>query len=145
MIDAAQAVTDSIVATLKATAAVTAIVGQRVYSERAPQNAVFPYITLGDPQTLSFSNKDDGGTSTFIDVHGWVRSGDRHPFSGVQFMRNGLALRAAIVAALDQTRPTITDYFVQQIWVTDLRMLRDPDGETAHCIVTVQADLTPDP
>lgn len=141
MIDAAQAVTDSIVATLKATAAVTAIVGQRVYSERAPQGAAFPYITLGDPQTLSFSNKDDEGSSTFIDVHGWVRASA----TDASFMRRGLTLRAAIVAALDQTRPTIADYFVQQIWVTDTRILRDPDGTTAHVIVTVQADLTPDP
>jgi hypothetical protein len=119
-----------IVAALKANAAVKAMVKDRVY-DRVPRdrngdpNVPFPYITLGDTQTLPDLAECTDAAETFFAIHIWSRK-----VGSVEAKQ----LSAAVGAVLhDAALPA-----VQSILLQESRIIPDPDGLTSHGILTFQ-------
>lgn len=120
---------------LRLKAQVAAVSG-RVY-DRAPDNVVFPYIEIGDIQTV-----DDGAdcldsTEIFVTLHVWSRASNARVECST--------LNAACRAALHKWRPDLTaaGYRVVEHMHQDTRTLDDPDGITAHGVLTFRALIDP--
>jgi len=118
----------AIVATLKADAAVMALVAGRIY-DGVPANAVMPYVSLGTFQLLPDGGDCLDGGEAIIQLDGWAIG----PAS-VEVKRLG----AAIAHALDKAALNLAldGQHLVEIVATETQYLRDPDGITAHAVVT---------
>lgn len=129
MSDPSFALQVGIVATLKATSAVTALVVDRIYDE-VPRNPEFPYVTLGDMQVLPDKADCIDGTEISVQVDVWSRT---------QGFKEAKQIGAAIVAALDDQLIPATGYTVVVFEIENINYLRDPDGKTRHGALTFHA------
>lgn len=96
--------------------------------DNPPEKPVFPYITIGDEQTLDDGNSCSNGWEIFTDVHIWSR-----PEKGSK--KEVKDLRAQVFQAV----LTITEAGGQKFVAVSLdssRVLRDPDGLTEHAVLT---------
>lgn len=131
MSDPSAAMQKAVVARLKAVAAVTALIGQRTY-DYVPQDAVFPYVSIGGFQSVDDSAECIDGVEIFIELHVWSRATGSVECKTVA---------SAVRAALHEHSPTLDDPFaaVGNIEHRDTRYLRDPDGKTTHGILNFRA------
>ncbi len=116
----------AIVARLKNTAAVAALVGQKIY-DPVPPSATFPYVSLGPDDLVS----DDADCITGFEITVQIDAWSRQPgFKEVKQIS-------------DAVRESLHDYdftlsvnaavlFVHRI----TRNMRDPDGLTNHAAMT---------
>lgn len=114
---------------LLADAGVTALVGNRIY-DRVPQNTQFPYISIGEFQTVDDGAECVDGVEVFADLHVWSRSAGQ-----VQAKQIASAIRRVIH---DQAFP-VAGFNLVDIRHRDTRFLQDPDGETTHGVITFRA------
>lgn len=121
----------AIVAALKGSAAVTALIGNRVYNP-VPADAAFPYVTVGDDIAVEdHAECLDGSVEVTSAIHVWSRD-DGKP--------EAKAISGAIVAALNgQDLLLGDDYRLVLIEHQSSRHLDDPDGITSHSVVTFRA------
>lgn len=112
----------------------TAVAGGRIY-DRVPENATFPYVTIGDDQVLDDGNSCDDGWEVFADVHVWSR-----PDSGSKAEVKDLA--ASVGSRLAATL-TVTGFTVIIAALESSRTFRDPDGLTEHSVLTFRYVLQP--
>ena len=63
----------AIFAALGANAALTSVVGTRIF-DHAPANAAFPYITFGRTSVYDWSTGTESGTEQLITLHAWSKS-----------------------------------------------------------------------
>lgn len=118
----------AIVSKLKNDAGVQAVVGQRIYDE-VPSNPTFPYISLGDPQVLPDDADCIDGTEIFWQIDGWARD-PTFPMPK--------KIAKAITAALHNQDITVSGYTVVVCELNTTNYLRDPDGITRHCAVSIR-------
>jgi hypothetical protein len=123
---------DVILRLLEESAAVQAIVGDRIY-DGVPDNAVFPYISFGP----SDYNPDDadciGGREETIQLDCWSRDdGRKWPCK---------QLVDAVKSAVHEKDAEMTSGALVQMRVTLARVLDDPDRITAHGVVQVTATI----
>lgn len=136
MIDATLPVQAALVALLRGAAAVTALVGDRIY-DVAPEEAAYPFISFGPRQALPFGNVRYDGCEVFVQLDLWSRK-DRASIEGALLM-------AAVVAAIDRKTPAIAGWLLASLRVRGGLMQMDPDGVSAHGIVTARAVMMPSP
>lgn len=129
------AVQASIVATLKADAAVLALVPAANIFDRVGRPEVFPCVLLGDDQVIGTEAEVGPSASRtarqgalVVTLHVWERSG-------------GLAGAKAIGAAVEDALHGPLTPYVGQIGDRDLsfqgaRYMRDPDGISGHGVLT---------
>lgn len=128
---AALAVQKAIRERLVGTAAVTALVPAANILDRNSRPAPDPSIIIGEDQEV-----DEGQSiardvvRVFSTLHVWKREPG---LTGVKAIAG--AVRAALMQA---NRITATGYHVADCYVSGSRFLRDPDGETAHGVITVE-------
>ena len=119
----------AIVARLKANAAVSALIGQRVY-DAVPDNPAFPYVSFGPADELSDDVDCVDGFEITMQIDCWSRA-----VGFPEVKRISDTVRAALV----KTDLTIADnalvYFEHRI----TRVFRDPDGLTSHAAISFQA------
>jgi len=110
-----------------------AAVASRVY-DRAPQDVVFPFLQIGDIQTISDGADCLDATEVYVTLHVWSRA-----IGQVE----ARTLAAAARTALHEWLPTLTGYrcveHVHQGTIT----LDDPDGITSHGVLTFRALIDP--
>jgi|SRR5215207_3940024 len=123
----------AIVARLRADSAVTAIVGQRIY-DQPPTAPTFPYITLGSDQTIPDRADCYDGSEVTIQVDVWSR--------GVGFPESK-RIAEAVRASLNDAPLVLTGHTLVDLYETDTRSLRDPDGATSHAALTFRALTEP--
>lgn len=123
----------AIVAALKADPAVTALISGRVYDQVPPQ-AAFPYVTIGEDQTLPAWADCYDGADVILTLHAWSRA------VGYPEVKR---LAAAVSAALDGVEVTIETIRLVDISWTGSRFLRDPDGNTRHAVIGFRALTEP--
>lgn len=119
----------AVVTALKA----ASIAGGRVY-DRVPPNPTFPYVTVGDEVVV---DDGDGCAELFdvsIDIHVWSRVPGQ-----VEAKQIGEAVRVALTPAL-----VVSDYAVILHEFETSRVIRDPDGLTAHAVITFRWLLQPE-
>lgn len=123
----------AIVAALKADPVVNSIIAGRVY-DGVPTNAVKPYVSFGPFQQLPEHGACLDGGEAFIQLDGWA--------SGPATTQVK-ALGAAIAFALDEAELALDGQQLVELTIEQVQYLRDPDGITAHAIVTVHAFTEP--
>lgn len=124
----------AIVAALKASSAVKAVVGDpaRVY-DRVPDGAAFPYIAYGASQTLPDFTVCAGPAETFITLDGWSRGVGK-----VEAKQLADAICTALAAPL-----TVTGFRVVVQEIEDVNVRADPDGLTTRATVSLRFETTP--
>lgn len=117
-------------ARLVATMEVTALVPAANILDRNARPAPDPSIVLGEGQALEGDRIDRSDQRLVLTLHVWKEPG----------LTGAKAIAGTIRAALKSVNLTnLTGYHFGDCHVTDTRYLRDPDGETAHAVVTVEA------
>jgi hypothetical protein len=106
----------------------------RVY-DRAPANATFPYVTIGDDQTNEDGNACEDGWEVFTDVHVWSR-----PDSGSKVEAKNLI--AAVVPVLGSVL-AVAEFRVISGKLETARVFWDPDGITVHGVATFRYLIDP--
>ena len=119
----------AIVTRLKATAAVTAFVGNRVY-DSVPDNPVFPYITVGEGDETSDDADCIDGLEISLDIDVWSRG------SGFPEAKK---ISDEIRKALKTSELTIPTNALVYFRHRQTRFLRDPDGKTSHAVLQFEA------
>lgn len=134
MSDPSLALQGAIVTLLKAAAGVTSLVGQRIYDEPpAADGLVFPYITIGDGQTIGDDTEDCGdGSEVNLQIDAWSRA------VGYPEVKQ---IESAVRTAL-KTYPTLTGFTVSVVEFLQAQFLRDPDGKTRHAAMQFRYLIT---
>lgn len=109
------------------------LIGDRVY-DQPPTSPMFPYITLGEDQTIPDRASDYDGSDVTMTIHAWSR--------GIGFPEVK-RIMDAIRASLTTATLTLSGHRLVDMAMTDSRVLRDPDGLTNHGVQTWLARTEP--
>jgi len=110
------------------------VAGGRIYDE-APENATFPYVTMGECQVLPDKADCIDGAEIFPQIDVWSRA------TGYPETKT---IVSEVLAALDDNAALPVDgYLVVVFEFMEVRYLRDPDGITRHGAVTFHGLLQP--
>ncbi|MFT4129962.1 DUF3168 domain-containing protein [Labrys sp. (in: a-proteobacteria)] len=105
-------------------------VSGRVY-DRPPQAVVFPYIGLGESQTVDDSADCVDGVEVFLTLHVWSRAVGR-----VEAKRIASEVRSSLhEAELDLG----ANWHFHLIEHRSTTVMDDPDGVTSHAVITFRA------
>lgn len=110
-----------------------AITNGRIY-DGVPGNAAKPYVSFGPFQMLPEHGDCLDGGEVFMTLDGWAAGPDT-----VQVKQLG----AAIAADLDRAELELDGQRLIELAVEQIQYLRDPDGITAHAVITVHAWTEP--
>ena len=123
----------ALVAVLKADAGVNAIISGRIY-DAVPGGAVKPYLSFGPFQMLPEHGSCLDGGEAIVTLDGWASGPDT-----VQVKQLG----AAIAKALDRKTLELDGQRLIELAIEQTQYMRDPDGLTAHAVITVHAWTEP--
>ncbi|MEM1421829.1 MAG: DUF3168 domain-containing protein [Pseudomonadota bacterium] len=130
MQDSSLPVIASIIAALSAHADVTALVGDRIYSE-APDSASYPLILIDSVLSNPAIETQGGeGWELLVTLHVWSRS----PVGPVECHQ----VVAAVVDALHDTRPALSEGGVVMMRVISTRVSKRNDGETTQGVIRLR-------
>lgn len=140
MTEPSLALQDAIEARLRADADLIAAMGERarIYTEAAPTDTPFPYVVLGEDQVVDDSTECADSVEVFTTIHVWARNSADVGASRRQAKTIAGAIRRALKAAL-----AVEDFVVVSQDFETARHLTDPDGRSAHSIVTHRFLLDP--
>lgn len=116
----------AIVAALKGSAPVTALIGNRVY-DRVPSGAAFPYVSLGPVDELTEDADCVVGLDIDLQIDCWSRE-----IGTVEVKRVADAVRRT----LNDAALSLTDNGLVYIVHVQTRTITDPDGLTSHAVMT---------
>jgi len=124
------AVQKALRARLIATSAVTALVPIGNILDRNSRPAPDPSIVLGEDQLVDAGFVDRSPARVYSTLHLWMQEAG---LTGVK------SIAGAIRASVRSSRlGSVDGYAFGDCMVSQERYLRDPDGETAHGVVTVE-------
>jgi hypothetical protein len=126
---AALAVQKAIRDRLVSTDAVTALVPASAILDRNSRPAPDPSIILGEDQEVDEGDIARRNVRVYSTLHLWKRETG---LTGVKAIAG--AIRSAIAARF----PQADGFHFADSRVSSTRFLRDPDGETAHGVVTIE-------
>jgi hypothetical protein len=109
---------------------VHAVVGDRIY-ENPPEGATFPYVSFGPSDVIEDDAECITGRVETIQIDCWARQDAQ--ISPVK------ALSDAVKSALHLFAGDMTTHALVEMRVVAMRAFMDPDGLTAHGVVTVEA------
>lgn len=119
----------AIVTRLKAVAAVTALIGQRVY-DAVPASPTFPYVSFGPSDEIKDDAECIRANEVTMQLDGWSRA------VGFPEVRRVVA---EVVEALDGEELALTDNALLLLEHRTTRFFRDPDGLTSHAAIEFRA------
>lgn len=123
----------TIVARLKADATLTSIIAGRVY-DQPPANPTFPYVTLGEDQTIPDRGQEYEGSDVSMTLHAWSKA---------QGFPQAKQMIDAIRASLTGASLSLTGHRLVNIEFEDSRVLRDTDPTITHGVLTFLARTEP--
>lgn len=123
----------AIVAALKADTDTAALIGARVY-DQPPAVPQFPYLTLGEDQTIAERADCYDASEVTLTFHAWSRA------TGFPEVKR---IADAVRQALTDAPLALTGHRLVDLAFTDSRVLRDPDGLTSHAVITLRALTEP--
>jgi hypothetical protein len=135
MIDPSYPLQTAIFGALTTSGVLPAGVGGRVY-DAPPQNALTPYVSLGDCQVLPDKSGCIDGAECFPIVDAW---------STYNGYKEAKEIAAAILSYLDDKPQNlnVVGFNVVVFELNTYQPLRDPDGITRRVSITFRALLTP--
>jgi hypothetical protein len=107
--------------------------GGRIY-DGVPGGALKPYVSFGLFQMLPEHGDCLDGGEAFLTLDGWAAGPDT-----VQVKKLG----AAIASDLDRAELVVDGQRLIELSIEQIQYMRDPDGITAHAVVTVHAWTEP--
>lgn len=123
----------AVFARLSASAALQAR-GVEVYDE-APETAVAPYVTFGEPSETRSDQHDAQGLDVDLELHVWSRyRGYKEAAEIVQLLHN----------ELDRKPLTVEGFRNVSVAADGARYMRDPDPELRHGVAPFRVWLTVD-
>lgn len=129
----------ALIAAMKADAGVAALVADRVYDVPKGTNGqppLKPYVSLGPFQVLPEDADCSEGVSVVIQIDGWD---DKGPGT-----TGAKKLGAAIARLLQNAELALGDgQRLVNMVVEQIQYLREPDGITAHAVITVRSQTEP--
>ena len=101
--------------------------------DRPPDNPTFPYLTIADGHVVNDWAEGIEGSEVYQDVHVWSRA-----VGHVEAKTIASAVRAAMCQLLQPVghRIVVFEY-------VNTRHMTDPDGVTAHSVVSVRYSTEP--
>jgi len=132
--DSSLALQKAIIDRLTADPGVSAIVANRVY-DGVPSPVVKPYVSFGSFQVLPEEADCSEGVSVTIQLDGWAVGPKT-----VEVKRLGAAIARSLQWA---EMPLDEDQRLVIMSVEQIQYMRDPDGLTAHAVVTVRGQTEP--
>ncbi len=124
---------------LTAHAAMLAIFGGTVRAyDKVPATPVYPYVRVGDDQTLPRSNACMDGWAFIATVHVFSQDAKRPRMQAKEI--NSAVLEAIATLA---SPPLPTGYVVKELELQQERAYMEGDGITAHGVVTVEYLVRP--
>lgn len=115
---------------LAATPAVTALVPAASILDVNQRPAPVPSIIIGEGQSMEGDQVDRRDQRVIMDLHIWKQE------PGLGGVKD---IAGAIRTAIHSARLSPVGWHCGDCRVSSMRFLRDPDGETAHGVVTVEA------
>lgn len=141
MSDPALALQQAIETTLRASEELKTAMGLatvRLYTVSAPNEAQLPYVIIGEDQIIDDSTECAESSEVFTTVHVWSRVTEGVSASRVQAKKMAGAIRAAL-----KTEFAVPGFDVVLRDFENTRHLTDPDGLTAHAVVSHRFLLDP--
>ena len=121
----------ALIARWRAVAAITAIIGNRIF-DIVPPTAAFPYVCAGDDTTVPNDDKSDGdGVDMTMTWHVWTQ-GDR----GREVVKQLLDLMYDAVHNHDLVLGN--SYSAVETRVTFKNSFKDPDGVSMHGVIIIR-------
>ncbi|MXN45921.1 DUF3168 domain-containing protein [Shinella kummerowiae] len=121
----------AIVARLKADAAFLQVAGGRIYDD-PPDNAVFPYATIGEAQFIRDDATCISGGDVYLTMHAWSRA------VGYPEVRR---VADAVAESLHLAPLALPTNHLVSIMHRQTRVFRDPDGLTSHAVIDFAASV----
>jgi hypothetical protein len=119
----------AIVARLKASADLAALIGMRIYDD-VPKEKIFPYATVGEGDETSDDVDCIDGFEISLDIDIWSRD-----VGFPEAKRISDEIRKALKSPDLSLQINALVYFRHR----QTRFLRDPDGLTSHAVMTFEA------
>ena len=94
-----------------------------------PKDDDFPFIQIGEFQSLQDDTTCSGGSQDIFDIHVWSR------YRGQKEVKQ---IMGAVHAALHDATLSVSGLASCFAFVEDERVLGDPDGLTRHGVVTIR-------
>lgn len=125
----------AIIAALNASADIKTLIGDppRIYETVQP-NAKFPYISLGECQSVPDRAECIEAAEVYADLHIWSRTGTFEECKSIA----ATALAVITAADLSMTQNRAVDCYSDGV-----KTMRDPDGLTRHGVLTVKGLIDP--
>lgn len=128
MSDPSLALQGAIIARLKASAGVVALIAARVYDE-VPLIAVFPYVSIGDGQVIGDDDECSETSEVTFQMHAWSRSPADTGYPKVKSILSAIRTAMRAPLALDGFQLLSQEF-------TQTQFLREPDGGlTRHAVI----------
>lgn len=124
----------AVFAALAADTTLTSLMGAGRIHDDAPQQAAFPYLTLGQSTARDWSTATDEGAEHVLTVHVWSRAAGKKEAHAI--------MRAVRQSLHDQPLP-LEDHRLVNLRHEISDAARDADGETVHGIVRFRAVTEP--
>jgi len=141
MTDPALALQDGIEQAMRTDAAILTAMGLervRLYTMSAPVEAPYPFIVIGEDQIVDDSTDCSDSTEAFATVHVWARLEDDVAGTRRQAKQIASAVRGAL-----QSMTVISGFDLVLSEFENTRHLTDPDGLTAHAVISYRFLLDP--
>ena len=116
------------------TAPVTALVPETSILDMSSRPELFPSIILGKTQSmLGLDLLDRSVAAVFLNLHIWTRE------KGMTSIHEIMGSIRKAMRTSSQFNTPDADYAICDAFIEDTRTMNDPDGETAHGVITVKA------
>jgi hypothetical protein len=119
---------------LAADGPLTALLGGPKVFDEPPQNAAFPYVTLGEARVIDWSTGSEQGEEHQLTLHAWSRQGGH---------KEAHLVAGALLQALDDAPLTLTDHRLINLRFALADVRRESDGRTYHALVRFRAVTEP--
>lgn len=116
---------------LRNDAPLTALINSRVY-DQAPNPVAYPYVTIGESQSLQDDAECITGEKIYLTLHAWS---DEVGFPEVK------RIAAAVKECLHLAPIELPTYRLVFIMHRQTRTFRDKDGITSHAVIELLASV----
>lgn len=140
MSDPSLALQNAVEAALRGSTALAQAMGGRVrlYSLAPPNDAPFPYLTIGEDQIVGDETECSESSEAYTTIHVWSRIDGDVSASRVQAKTIGAVVRSTI-----NRRLHVAGFEVTECEFRTARHLTDPDRRTAHTVIEHRLLLDP--
>lgn len=124
------------------TVAVTNLVPDTSILDLSSRSEVFPSVILGETQTIvGYDQLARDVAAVYLTLHVWTRENSMTELHSIMSAVRRAMRTSRIFTTHDPNTMIDPENAVCDVQVEDMRTMRDPDGETAHGIISIRGLL----